>query len=66
MSGYSKRQHAESLEKYLVQVIEPYKKYKKAYFVNNNSRRFKGLNIKSHFHYINSLYLMKNMILIRS
>ena len=63
MSGYSKQQHAELLEKYLVSVIEPYKKIKKAPIVDNTTVQFKGLKIKSHLNIING-FLMKNMILV--
>ena len=46
VSGFSKRpkgEHIEKLNKYLNQVINPYKKFKKMYVVDNYTRDFRGL-----------------------
>ena len=45
VSGFSKRRkgkHIKKLETYLNQVIDPYKKFKKMYMVDNTTTKFKG------------------------
>ena len=49
VSGYSKipkGEHIEKLKTYLNQVINPYKKFKKMYVVDNTTDDFKGLRGK--------------------
>ena len=49
VSGYSKLpqgEHIEKLKTYLNQVINPYKKFKKMYVVDNTTDDFKGLRGK--------------------
>ena len=48
VSGYSKSQQGEHIEKlktYLNQVIDPYKKFKKMYIVDNTTEDFRGLRV---------------------
>ena len=49
VSGFSKRpkgEHIEKLNTYLNQVINPYKKFKKMYVVDNTTREFTGQKVE--------------------
>ena len=51
------------MDNYLSKVIEPYKKFKKIYVVDNATTEFEGLNKILVFQILINAHLIKNMIL---